>query len=279
MRNILDCGGRVLDLSQPQVMAVLNLTEDSFSDGGQWLDPVRAGEHALQMAAEGAAIIDIGGESTRPGAIPVSLDEELDRVIPVIEAISANIDIPISIDTSKAKVMTAAVAAGAGMINDVWALRQPGALEAAAAAKVPVCLMHMQGDPGSMQENPDYNNVVDEINDFFNDRLSATAAAGIEADRLLLDPGFGFGKSLAHNLEILGNLAAFEHFDLPLLVGLSRKSMLGQITGAAVNERLPAGIAAATIAAIQGANIIRTHDVAASVQALKLSYAVMAVDL
>lgn len=279
MRKTFACGGRVLDLSQPQVMAVLNITEDSFSDGGQWLDPVRALEHALQMAAEGAAIIDIGGESTRPGAIPVSLEEELDRVIPIIEAISSAIDIPISIDTSKAEVMTAAVAAGAGMINDVWALRQPGALKAAAAAKVPVCLMHMQGDPGSMQKNPDYENVVDEINGFFKQRLSAAASAGIEHDRLLLDPGFGFGKTLEHNLQILSHVDAFDHFDLPLLVGLSRKSMLGQITGAGVDGRLPAGIAAATIAAIQGVKIIRTHDVAASVQALKLSYAVMSVDL
>ena len=279
MRNTFDCGGRALDLSQPQVMAVLNVTEDSFSDGGKWLDPRQALEHALQMAADGAAIIDVGGESTRPGAIPVSLDEELDRVIPIIEAISSAIDIPISIDTSKAEVMSAAVVAGAGMINDVWALRLPGALEAAAAANVPVCLMHMQGDPGNMQENPDYDNVIDEINGFFIERLSATASAGIEQDMLLLDPGFGFGKTLAHNLEILGQLDAFDYFDLPLLVGLSRKSMLGQITGAGVDGRLPAGIAAATIAAIQGAKIIRTHDVAASVQALKLSYAVMSVDL
>jgi dihydropteroate synthase len=165
------------------------------------------------------------------------------------------------------------------MINDVWALRQPGALEAAAAANVPVCLMHMQGDPGNMQENPDYDNLIDEINSFFIERLCATASAGIAQDKLLLDPGFGFGKTLTHNLEILGQLDAFDHFDLPLLVGLSRKSMLGQITGAGVDGRLPAGIAAATIAAIQGVKIIRTHDVAASVQALKLSYAVMAVDL
>jgi len=279
MNKPLECGRHTLDLSQPQVMAVLNITEDSFSDGGRWINPERAIDRAVQMVAEGAGIIDIGGESTRPGAIPVSLSEELDRVIPVIEAISATLEIPISIDTSKAEVMTAAVAAGAGMINDVWGLRQAGALQAAANANVPVCIMHMQGQPGNMQKQPQYRDVLEEISDFFSQRIAAATAAGIEADKLILDPGFGFGKTLEHNLTILAKLDAFNHFDLPLLVGISRKTMLGEITGAELSGRVPAGIAAATIAALQGAKIIRTHDVAASVQAMKLSYAVMAVDL
>jgi len=275
MRKKLECGKHTLSLKQPQVMAVLNVTADSFSDGGQWLDPKKALQHARQMAHEGAAIIDVIGESTRPGAAPVSVDEELQRVIPVIEAISAHIDIPISIDTSKAAVMTAAVDAGAGMINDVWALRQPGALEAAAAAKVPVCLMHMLGEPGSMQNEPAYEDLFDDINWFFTERITAARAAGIRRKRLLLDPGFGFGKTLKHNLKLLGHLHYFDDFDLPLLIGISRKSMLGQITGAGIEERLPAGLAATTIAAIQGAKIIRTHDVAATVQALKVCDAVI----
>ncbi|MCF6264763.1 MAG: dihydropteroate synthase [Xanthomonadales bacterium] len=279
MDNQLECGRQTLDLSQPQVMAVLNITEDSFSDGGRWLNPQRALERAIQMATEGAGIIDIGGESTRPGAIPVSIAEELERVIPVIEAISAAVEIPLSIDTSKAEVMTAAVAAGAGMINDVWGLRQAGALQAAAKAKVPVCIMHMQGQPENMQKQPHYENVLEEINAFFSQRISAVTAAGIETEKLLLDPGFGFGKTLEHNLSILANLDTFAHFKLPLLVGISRKSMLGEVTGADISDRMPAGIAAATIAVRQGAKIIRTHDVAATVQAMKLSYAVMAVDL
>jgi len=279
MNKVLKCGRQTLDLSQPQVMAVLNITEDSFSDGGRWLNPERALEHAMQMAAEGAGIIDIGGESTRPGATSVSLSEELDRVIPVIETLSSTLEIPISIDTSKAEVMTAAVVAGAGMINDVWGLRQPGALQAAANANVPVCIMHMQRQPENMQKQPRYQNVLEEINAFFSQRIAAATAAGIETEKLLLDPGFGFGKTLEHNLTILANLDAFAHFKLPLLVGISRKTMLGEVTGADISDRVPAGIAAATIAALQGANIIRSHDVAASVQAMKLSYALMSVDL
>ncbi len=275
MYNQLDCSGRILDLSTPRVMAVLNVTEDSFSDGGLWLQPQSALKHALQMAAEGAAIIDIGGESTRPGAKPIAVAEELDRVIPVIEAISAEIDIPISIDTSKAEVMTAAIAAGAGMINDVWALRQPGALKAAADAKVPVCLMHMQGEPGSMQNRPQYQDILNQISQFFSNRISAAVNNGIDSELIILDPGFGFGKNLEHNLKLLAQLDVFGEFEQPLLVGISRKSMLGEVTGADVDNRLPAGLAAATIAVLQGAKIIRTHDVAATVQALKLSHAVM----
>ncbi len=275
MRKKLDFHGRKLSLKHPLVMGVLNITSDSFSDGGQWLHQNAALEQARLMAAQGAAIIDIGGESTRPGAVPVSLQEELDRVLPVIESLVADIDIPISIDTSKAKVMTAAVTAGAGMINDVWALRQPGALQAAAEAKVPVCLMHMLGEPGSMQVQPDYHAVVDDISWFFAERITAANEAGIKRKNLLLDPGFGFGKNLQHNLSLLANLSAFESFDLPLLVGLSRKSMLGQITGCAVDKRLPAGLAAASIAVLQGAKIVRTHDVAATVQALQVCAAVM----
>ena len=271
----LNFRGHKISLKHPQVMGVLNITSDSFSDGGQWLDQNAALSHAQKMVDEGAAIIDIGGESTRPGATAVSLQEELDRVIPLIEQISANIDIPISIDTSKAEVMTTAVAAGAGMINDVWALRKPGALQAAAEAKVPVCLMHMLGDPGSMQVEPHYNDVVDDISWFFTERLTAASEAGIKRKHLLLDPGFGFGKSLQHNLTLLAKLNNFESFDLPLLIGISRKSMLGQLTGSPVDQRLSAGLAAASIAVLQGAKIVRTHDVAATVQALKVCDAVM----
>ncbi len=271
----LNLRGQKLNLKHPQVMGVLNITNDSFSDGGHWLDQDAALEHALLMAADGAAIIDIGGESTRPGAVAVSLQEELDRVIPVIEKISADIDIPISIDTSKAEIMTAAVAAGAGMINDVWALRQPGALKAAAAAKVPVCLMHMLGEPGSMQVQPRYDDVIDDISWFFAERLRAASEAGIKRKHLLLDPGFGFGKNLQHNLTLLAKLSSFESFDLPILVGISRKSMLGQLTACPVDQRLPAGLAAASIAVLQGAKIVRTHDVAATVQALKVCDAVI----
>lgn len=271
----LNLRGQKLNLKHPQVMGVLNITNDSFSDGGHWLDRDAAFEHARLMAADGAAIIDIGGESTRPGAVAISLQEELDRVIPVIEKLSADIDIPISIDTSKAEVMTAAVAAGAGMINDVWALRQPGAMKAAAAAKVPVCLMHMLGEPGSMQVQPRYADVIDDISWFFAERLRAASEAGIKRKHILLDPGFGFGKNLQHNLTLLAKLSSFESFDLPILVGISRKSMLGQLTACPVDQRLPAGLAAASIAVLQGAKIVRTHDVAATVQALKVCDAVI----
>jgi len=256
-------------------MGVLNITNDSFSDGGQWLDQEAALGQVRLMVDAGAGIIDVGGESTRPGAVAVSLQEELDRVVPLIEQISTNIDIPISIDTSKAEVMSAAVAAGAGMINDVWALRKPGALQAAAAAKVPICLMHMLGEPGNMQKQPRYNDVIDDISWFFTERLTAASEAGIKRKHILLDPGFGFGKTLQHNLTLLAKLNAFASFDLPLLIGISRKSMLGQLTGCAVDARLPAGLAAASIAVLQGAKIVRTHDVAATVQALQVCTAVM----
>jgi len=267
----LNCNGRRLDLSRPVVMGILNVTPDSFSDGGRFTARDRALRHALAMAEEGAAIIDVGGESTRPGARPVGVQEELDRVIPIIEALHRECPLPISVDTSKAQVMTAAVAAGAGLINDVRALRGEGALEAAAAAGVPVCLMHMQGEPRTMQQAPRYDDVVAEVKAFFQARMAACAQAGIDPDRLILDPGFGFGKTLAHNLALLRHLEAFLDLGRPLLVGISRKSMLGQLTGREVDGRLAAGLAAAVLAVERGARILRVHDVAATVDAITIT--------
>ena len=271
---LLDCGGRPLDLSEARVMGILNLTPDSFSDGGRFIEPQRAIDQALQMQADGAAIIDIGGESTRPGAGDVSTVDELARVIPVIEALAPQLTIPISIDTSKPEVMQAAVAAGAGMINDVYALRRPGALEAAASLNVPVCLMHMQGEPRSMQQQPQYRDVLGEVGAFLCQQVRRCELAGISRDRLLLDPGFGFGKTLEHNLHLLKHLSALQLDGLPLLVGMSRKSMIGQLLNCAVDERLFGSIALATLAAWQGAHIIRVHDVRATVDALCMVNAV-----
>ena len=271
----LDCNGRTLDLSQPRVMGILNVTPDSFSDGGRFLAREAALDQARAMAAAGAAIIDVGGESTRPGAEPVSEAEELERVIPVIEALRREIELPISVDTSKPAVMREAVRAGAGLINDVNALRAPGALEAAAAAGVPVCLMHMQGEPRTMQRDPHYQDVVAEVRDFLADRIAACEAAGIPAKRLLVDPGFGFGKTLEHNLTLLRRLHELTSLGRPLLVGLSRKSMLGALTGRPVEARQAASLAAAVLAAERGAAIIRVHDVAETVDALAVTRAVM----
>ena len=273
---IVDCAGKTLDLSQPRVMGILNITPDSFSDGGDFLSPAAALERAREMAAEGADIIDVGGESTRPGAQPVSEQEELERVLPVIRAISAELSVPVSIDTSKPNVMRAAVAAGARMINDVLALRAPGALEAAREAKVPVCLMHMQGEPRTMQQDPHYGDVVDDIIVFLRERIRVCEAAGIPRRFLILDPGFGFGKTLAHNLRLLKELHRIKELGLPLLVGLSRKSMLGALLqGMPASERLYGSLAAAVLAVERGASIVRVHDVKPTVDALRVVEAVL----
>lgn len=266
----LDCGGRLLDLSRPRLMGVLNVTPDSFSDGGEFLAPDAALRRGERLAEEGADILDIGGESTRPGAVAVTPAEEIDRVVPVIAALARRIPLPLSIDTSKPEVMRAAVDAGAGMINDVRALALPGALEAAAAAGVPVCLMHMQGEPASMQVAPTYDDVVSEVAAFLASRAEACVAAGIPRERLLLDPGFGFGKSLAHNLALLAGLDRIAALGLPVLVGLSRKSMIGKITGRGLGDRLAGSLAAAVLAVERGARVVRVHDVAATLDALRM---------
>ncbi|MDX1635140.1 MAG: dihydropteroate synthase [Marinobacter sp.] len=267
---IIDFAGRPLDMARCRVMGVLNVTPDSFSDGGRFnhLDAALAQAH--RMVAEGAAFIDVGGESTRPGAAPVSLQEELDRVCPVVEALARETDAIISVDTSSAQVIREAAALGAGLVNDVRALQREGALAAAVATGLPVCLMHMQGQPATMQERPEYDSVLREVTGFLMDRVRVAEEAGIPATKVLLDPGFGFGKSLAHNLELLRSLDQMRALGYPLMVGMSRKSMLGQITGREVSERLPAGLAAATIAAIKGAAVIRVHDVRETVDAIRV---------
>jgi dihydropteroate synthase len=270
----LRCGDKTLDLSRPVVMGVLNVTPDSFSDGGRFLAAEAAVEHALRMVAEGAAIIDIGGESTRPGAAPVPAEEELRRVLPVIERLRQATNVVISIDTSKPEVIRGAAAAGAGLINDVRALREPGALEAAAAGECAVCLMHMLGEPRTMQEAPGYVDVVKEVKAFLDERAHSCRAAGVSSDRIVIDPGFGFGKTLEHNLELLRHLAELTAGELPVLVGLSRKSIVGKLTGRGAGERLYGSIALAVIAALNGARIIRAHDVAATVDALRTVAAV-----
>ena len=264
-----------LDLAKPAVMGVLNVTPDSFSDGGRFLGLDEALRQAERMAADGAAILDIGGESTRPGAAAVPAREEIDRTLPVIEALVTRLDLPLSIDTSKPEVMRAAAGAGAALVNDVYALRRAGALEAAAGLDTAVCLMHMQGEPRTMQENPRYADVVGEVHAFLAGRVRACEEAGIARERLLIDPGFGFGKTLAHNLELLANLDRLADLGLPLLVGLSRKRSLGDLTGRPVGERMPAGLAAAVLAAARGAHIVRTHDVRETVDALKVATAVL----
>jgi dihydropteroate synthase len=264
-----------IDLSTPKVMGVLNVTPDSFSDGGRFVDFEAALDQAARMAEEGAAIIDVGGESTRPGAEPVTAQAEIDRVAPVIEAIAGSPGVAISVDTSKPEVMRAAVAAGATMINDVYALRRDGALEEAARLGVAVCLMHMQGEPRTMQENPHYADVVGEVAGFLAGRVRACLEAGITRDRITVDPGFGFGKTDLHNFELLANLERLHELDLPLTVGLSRKSTLGRLTGRPVHERMPAALAAAALAVERGAHIVRTHDVGPTVDAVQVAWAVM----
>jgi dihydropteroate synthase len=273
-RVLLHCADRTLDLSRPVVMGVLNVTPDSFSDGGRFLSPEAAAEQGVRMAAEGAALIDVGGESTRPGAEPVSEAEELQRVIPVIERLRAATDAVISIDTSKPAVIRAAAAAGAGLVNDVRALREPGAIEAAAASGCAVCLMHMQGEPRTMQHAPRYEDVVGEVRAFLAARAAACREAGIGAARLVVDPGFGFGKNTGHNLTLLSRLAELAADGLPVLVGLSRKSMLGTLTGRQPGERVVGSVALAVIAALNGARVVRAHDVAPTVDALKVVGAV-----
>lgn len=268
------CGSRALDLTAPVVMGVLNVTPDSFSDGGRFSDRKSAVEHARRMIAEGAAIIDIGGESTRPGASPADPGEELERVIPVIEAVRRESPIFISVDTSKPDVMRAAVAAGADIINDVRALAEPGALQAAAASNAGLCLMHMLGEPRTMQAAPQYDNVVDEVSGFLAARMRACRDAGVDAARLAIDPGFGFGKTAAHNLALLKNLAALAVLGAPVVVGLSRKSMLAKITGRTVESRIPGSVALAAIAVLNGARIVRAHDVAATSDAVRVAAAV-----
>jgi dihydropteroate synthase len=270
----LRCAGRSIDLSTPRVMGVLNVTPDSFSDGGRFVDLAAAVAHGERLAQEGAALIDVGGESTRPGAAPVSAAEQLARVVPVIERLVARTDAVISVDTSSAEVMRAAVAAGAGLINDVRALRAPGALAAAAASECAVCLVHMQGEPATMQRAPHYADVVAEVRAFLSARVAACAAAGIGAGRVLIDPGFGFGKTVEHNLTLLRRLAELTRADAALLVGLSRKGLLGTLTGRPVSERSAGSVALAVLAAQRGARIIRAHDVAATLDALKVVAAV-----
>ncbi len=270
----LDCGGRKLDLSRPAVMGILNITPDSFSDGGVFLSPDKAIIQALRMAEEGADIIDVGGESTRPGARPVSSQEEIDRVLPVVEALHKKIPLPVSIDTSKPEVMRAAVKAGAGFINDVRALREAGALETAAQLEAPVCLMHMLGEPRTMQDDPRYADVVGEVRDFLKQRLNACMNAGIPASRLVVDPGFGFGKTLEHNIELLRGLKQLQSLGAPVLAGLSRKSMIGKALGLPVEQRLHASVALALMAVQQGARIVRVHDVGPTVEALRMWAAV-----
>jgi dihydropteroate synthase len=269
------CGNYQLDLSRPHVMGIVNVTPDSFSDGGKYESTEQAVAHAMQLVEDGAEILDIGGESTRPGATPVSLDEELHRVVPVIEKLARSADVPLSIDTYKPEVMRAAIDAGADIVNDVRALQEPGALEVVAQSQAGVCLMHMQGLPATMQDDPQYDDVVAEVHVFLQKRLQAVQAAGIAADRIVLDPGFGFGKRTVHNVALLQQLHTFSELGRPLLVGLSRKSVLGQIVGADVYVRLHASLAASVISAMKGARIIRVHDVKATADALKVVSAIL----
>jgi dihydropteroate synthase len=267
---------KTLDLSAPVVMGIVNVTPDSFSDGGEYIDFEQACRHVDYMVEQGALIIDVGGESTRPGAAEVSVEQELARVIPIIEYTAKTHDVWISIDTSKPEVMELAVNAGANLINDVRALQMPGALAMAATLDVPICLMHMQGEPKTMQDKPEYQDVIDEVATFFELRIAYCEAAGIERERLILDPGFGFGKTLAHNYRLLAALPKLHEFHLPLLVGLSRKSMMGDLLARDTDQRLAGSLAGALIAAQQGAHIIRVHDVPETVDVLKVMSETMA---
>ncbi|HCT3575231.1 TPA: dihydropteroate synthase [Klebsiella pneumoniae] len=268
--------GSTLDLSHPHVMGILNVTPDSFSDGGVHNSLIEAVKHANLMINAGATIIDIGGESTRPGAAEVSVEEELARVIPVVEAIAQRFEVWISVDTSKAEVIRQSARAGAHIINDIRSLTEPGALQAAAETGLPVCLMHMQGQPKTMQEAPKYEDVFADVERFFNEHIVRCEQAGIAKEKLLLDPGFGFGKNLSHNYQLLARLGEFHHFGLPLLVGMSRKSMVGQLLNVGPSERLNGSLACAVIAAMQGAQIIRVHDVKETVEAQRVVEATLA---
>ena len=272
----LVCRSATIDLNAPLVMGVLNVTPDSFSDGGAYPGPAAAADRALAMVDEGAGIIDVGGESTRPGAAAVSAPQEIERVVPVVERIVARTPVPVSVDTSKPEVMAAAAAAGAQMINDVRALRMPGALESAAASGCAICLMHMQGEPSSMQSEPHYEDVVAEVGEFLDQRVTACIQAGIDRDRICLDPGIGFGKRPEHNLVLMARLESLTGRGFPVLVGVSRKSLIGIITGRPVDQRLAGSIAFAALMVASGAAILRAHDVAATVDAIKVARALQA---
>ena len=277
--TVLDCAGRRLVLDRPRVAGIVNVTPDSFSDGGEHATTEAAVAHGLALAEQGADMLDVGGESTRPGAAEVPIEEELRRVIPVIEQLVARTALPVAVDTSKPEVMRAAVAAGAGMINDVYALRREGALEAAAELGMPVCLMHMQGEPRGMQDDPYYDDVVGEVHRFLADRLFACELAGIDKRKVMVDPGFGFGKNLEHNLALLRKLERFSDLGSGVYVGLSRKSMIGTLTGHQnPADRAAGSVAAALIAVQRGARMVRVHDVAATVDALKVLHAVQSGD-
>jgi dihydropteroate synthase len=270
----LDCNGRPLVLDRARICGIVNVTADSFSDGGRFLDPQQAVEHGVRLVEEGADLLDVGGESTRPGADDVAADEEIARIVPVIEALARRVAVPISVDTSKSEVMRAAIAAGAGLINDVYALRRDGALDAAAALGVPVCVMHMQGEPRTMQDAPHYDDVVADVHRFLAERLFACQMAGIDKKKILVDPGFGFGKTLEHNLALLRALDRFPEL-APVMVGLSRKSMIGTLTGRKDPADRAVGSAAAALIAVQrGAAIVRVHDVAVTRDALAVVEAV-----
>lgn len=271
----LPCGDRELDLSRTHVMGILNITPDSFSDGGRFTRMDAALAHVEQMLAAGATLIDVGGESTRPGAATVSVAQEVERVVPMVEAIKARFDTVVSIDTSTPEVFTESAKVGAGLINDIRALCRPGALEAAAATGLPVCIMHMQGEPASMQEAPVYTSVLDEVNQFLLERVAVCEAAGIPRERLVLDPGFGFGKSLEHNLQLFNRLDALQPAGLPVLVGVSRKSMIGQALNRPLDQRLAGGIALTALAVAKGARIIRVHDVPETMDAVRMIEAVL----
>lgn len=274
----INCAGRILKLDRTRVMGIVNVTPDSFSDGGAYDTTAAAIAHGLRLVAEGADVLDIGGESTRPGAGEVAIDEELRRVIPVIEALSSQVDVPISIDTSKPEVMRAAAQAGAGMINDVYALRRDGALDEAAALGIPVVLMHMLGEPRTMQQSPSYDDVVGEVHRFLAERIFACEMAGIDRKKIIVDPGFGFGKQRDDNLLLLARLQRFTELGVPVLAGLSRKKTIGELTGRDIpTERVFGSVAAHLIAAQNGARLVRVHDVAATVDALKVWEAVAAV--
>lgn len=277
----LNCGARQLNLSRTHVMGIINVTPDSFSDGGVLcssngvnLDKVL--KQARQMVVDGATLLDVGGESTRPGAAAVSVQEEMDRVLPVVERIAAELDVVVSVDTSTPQVMTMAAQLGAGLINDVRALGRDGALSAAAATGLPVCLMHMQGSPATMQDQPEYEDVLDDVSSFLLARVSVCEQVGITRDRLLLDPGIGFGKSINHNLRLMNHLDGLRKLGLPLLIGTSRKSMIGAVLNREVDQRLAGSLATVAVAVMQGAEIIRVHDVAATADVVKMTRAIMA---
>lgn len=274
----LPCGSRVLDLSRPHVMGILNVTPDSFSDGGRFAARDAALRHAAEMVAAGATLIDVGGESTRPGAAAVSISEELERVAPMVEAIARELDVIVSVDTSTAEVISESARLGAGLINDVRSLRREGALQAAATSGLPVCLMHMRGEPGNMQSDPSYQDVTREVGEFLGERMAACGAAGIPTERIVLDPGFGFAKTLEHNLSLFRHMERLHAFGRPLLVGVSRKSMIGAALNRPVGERLYGSLALAALAVAKGASILRVHDVAETVDVVRMIAAVQAAE-